>query len=345
MLSLLMLFVGPPAALAAETAETSFHAAGYGNAGLDIPMDGEGAQFPSAAFNPIFLWREGDRILVENEISISDSDEGVELELEYATVDVDLWGPVLVVGKFLSPVGQFTSRLHPSWINKFPDFPLIYRAGVLPMSHLGASAQYAFNFGSGQKVTGVAFVDQGPGEGIGGEPSLMPSPVNPDGSFGYGSRLAFFPMPSLELGGSGYSSVYGVDASSRYTLMMGDAALTLNGIGLDLRGEFTQVSWEGGAFTGGWAQLAWRLVSVDAVSWLEPAARFGYAAGDTFQGGEMERSAGHSSGAIELGDTPAYELCVGANTYLRNNIVAKLAYVHRVEVDEPTIRAQIAFGY
>ena len=342
MLSLLILFVG---SLAAHAAETSFHAAGYGNVGLNVPMDGEAAWFPAAAFNPIFLWREGDRILIENEISIADGEDGIELALEYATVDVDLWGPVLVVGKFLAPTGQFISRLHPSWINKFPDFPLIYRTGVLPMGHLGASAQYAFHVGARQKITAVAFVDQGPGVSIGGDPSLMPAPTNPDGAFGTGGRLGLFPLPALELGGSAYTSAYGEDAVSRYTLLVGDAALTLPDQGLDLRGEFTQVSWDGGEFVGGWGQAAWRLVPLDALRWLEPAVRFGYASGDTFEAELMTMSVGHGSEDIDLGSEPSYELCFGANGYLRNNVVAKLAYVHRVEVNEPTLRAQLAFGY
>ena len=328
-----------------QAAETSFHAAGYGNVGLNVPVDGEGAWFPAAAFNPIFLWREGDRILIENEIAISDGEEGLNLELEYATVDVDLWGPVLVVGKFLTPAGQFISRLHPSWINKFPDFPLVYRAGVLPMSHLGASLQYAFHVGPQQKISAVAFVDQGPGAAIGGDPELTPKPSNPDGTFGYGGRLGLFPMPSLELGGSVYSSAYGDQGASRYSLLVADGAWTLSDQGIDLRGEFTQVTWDSGQFQGGWGQAAWRMVQLDPVRWLEPTVRFGYAEGDTFSAEVMTMSAGHDSAGVDLGDGPAYELCFGANTYLRNNVVAKVAYVHRVEVFEPTIRAQLAFGY
>ena len=45
---------------AAMAQETSFHAAGYGNTELDIPLDGDPAGFGTVAFNPIFLWREGD---------------------------------------------------------------------------------------------------------------------------------------------------------------------------------------------------------------------------------------------------------------------------------------------
>ncbi len=332
--------------LPAHAAETSFHAAGYGNVGLNVPLDGEPAWFPAAAFNPIFLWREGDRILIENELEFTDEEDGLEVGLEYASVDIDIGGPVLIVGKFLTPTGQFVSRLHPSWINKFVDFPLPYRIGVTPMSHLGASLQHAVNFGTQQKVSAVLFTDQGAGTATGGGPSLMASPSNPDGGFGVGGRLGLFPLAGLELGASGYTSSYGTDGAERYTLLIGDVSWTHPERGLDMRGEFLQAQWaEDAVFQGAWAQVAMRLVAIDAVRWLEPAARFGYASGDTLQGDVMAVSAGHADGNVDLGDGPVYELCFSGNAYLRSNVVAKLSYVHRVEVYEPTLRAQIAFGY
>ncbi len=47
----------------AAAAETSFHAAGYGFAGLDVPIDGDAPAFTTVGFNPIFLWRAGGPIL------------------------------------------------------------------------------------------------------------------------------------------------------------------------------------------------------------------------------------------------------------------------------------------
>lgn len=337
--------------------ETSFHAAGYGNAGFDAPLDGDPAGFSSAAFNPIFLWREGDRILLENEIAIADSEDGIEIALEYATVDLDLGGPVLVVGKFLSPSGQFISRLHPSWINKLPDFPLAYRLGVTPMNHLGASLQHAVHLTDRQKLTGLVYLTNGAGETEAGDPSLMARPGDLSGAFGVGGRLGLFVLPQLELGGSLWTSEYGHDLDERYTLWVGDFAFTeLDGF--DLRGEFVQARWgEQQAMTGAWGQAAYRLQTVQPLRWLEPVTRFGWASGDTPGAMEMEMasldigdvlpiSAGHDSGAeLELGDEPAFEMCFGANAWLRSNVVAKFAYVHRVEEYQPTLRAQLAFGY
>lgn len=343
------------AASSAHAAETSFHAAGYGNVGLDAPVDGDGAGFGSAAFNPIFLWREGDRILLQNELAISDGADGVELALEYATVDLDVGGPVLSVGKFLSPGGQFISRLHPSWINRLPDFPLPYRLGVTPMSHLGASAQYAVHVGPRQKLALVAYVTNGVGTGETGTPELAARPSDLSGALGYGGRLGVFVLPELEFGASGWTSAYGIEGESRYTLLIGDVALT-EGEGVDVRGEYLRATWgDDRVVQGAWAQAALRLVRVQRLRWFEPVARFGWADGETFAGQEMDMaavgpvlpiSAGHDAAAdVSLADDPSFEVCVGLNAWLRSNVVAKVAYVHRVEVYEPTVRAQLAFGY
>lgn len=341
----------------AHAAETSFHAAGYGDVGLDAPLDGDAPGFGSASFNPIFLWREGDRILLQNELAISDGADGVELALEYATVDLDIGGPVLSVGKFLAPGGQFITRLHPSWINKLPDFPLPYRLGVTPMSHFGASAQYAAHLGPRQKLAAVAYVTNGVGSTEIGAPDLMARPSDLSGPLGYGGRLGLFLLPELELGASAFTSSYGLEGEARYTLLIGDVALT-EGEGVDVRGEFIRAAWaDGQRLQAAWAQAAYRLVRFDRLRWFEPVARFGWADGDTFGGMAMEAvsapagpilpiSVGHEEGAeIELAADPSYEICVGVNAWLRSNVVAKVAYVHRVEVEEPTLRAQLAFGY
>ncbi len=345
------------AASSAHAAETSFHAAGYGNVGFDAPLDGEPPGFGSASFNPIFLWREGDRILLQNELAISDGADGVELALEYATVDLDVGGPVLSVGKFLTPAGQFINRVHPSWINKMPDFPLSYRVGVTPMSHLGASAQYAAHVGSKQKLTAVDYITNGVGTSETGTPELVARPTEFATALGYGGRLGVFVLPELEFGASGYTSSYGFEGDARYTLLIGDFAVT-EGEGVDLRGEYVRATWgDDQVMQSAWAQAAVRLVRVERLRWFEPVARFGWADGDTFGSMDMDMastpagpvlpiSVGHDEGAeVGLGTDPSYELCLGLNAWLRSNVVAKVAYVHRVEVSEPTVRAQLAFGY
>lgn len=331
----------------AAAAETSFHAAGYGFAGLDVPIDGDAPAFTTVGFNPIFLWREGDRILVEAELAFAESEDGLEVALEYATLDVAVAGGVVSAGKFLFPGGQFISRLHPSWINKLPDFPLPYRVGAVPMGSVGVMGQRAFAVGPRQKLAFTVWVDNGLVEGVGG-PSLMAQVGDEDWDKGVGGRMGVFVLPEVELGASGYTSGYG---EGRFLLALGDAALTTGDF--DVRGEYLYGQWDEGSFQGAWTSIAWRMVRVEKLSWLEPVLRFGLASGSVPGSAPMEMngvpvlplSAGHASGDVTLGDEPIYEFCAGASAYLRENVALRGAYVHHAESWAPTVRFSLAFGY
>jgi hypothetical protein len=50
------------------------------------------------------------------------------VEVGYAQMDyvVNDWLTV-VAGRYLAPIGWFNERMHPAWINKLPDFPLMER--------------------------------------------------------------------------------------------------------------------------------------------------------------------------------------------------------------------------
>jgi hypothetical protein len=84
---------------------------------------GEG-EFFFDALEPIFLLQLNDHILLESELEFGA--EGVDVG--YAQMDyiVNDW-LTIVFGRYLGPVGFFNERLHPDWINKLPDFPLMMR--------------------------------------------------------------------------------------------------------------------------------------------------------------------------------------------------------------------------
>ena len=251
----------------------------------------------------------------------------------------------------MTPVGQFVSRLHPTWINKMPDSPLPYRFGVTPMSFLGAAVQHAVHLGDRSKLTGVGFIGNGLGVAENGAPSLNPRPEELTGSISFGGRLGVFATPQVELGLGGVASPYGPSLGRWYGTVTADAAWT--GLeGVDVRAEYVHSAWQGGGLDAMWTQVAWRMLQVDSIRWLEPAVRFGWAAGSTFaevEGFEDEigppATVQGAESALTLDGEPAYEFCVGANAYLRSNVVAKVAYIHRIEVFQPTVRLQIAFGY
>ncbi len=330
----------------AEAADTSTVLAGYGQVSAAASVEEPAAAFDSLIFAPIFLWREGERVLVEAELEFAASEEGLEAGLEYAAVNVDTGGPVITAGQFLSPLGQFMVRLHPTWINKLYDFPLPYRVGPLPMAHIGLQAQQVIRPGIVDRVVVVAFVDNGPG-GVPGGPALGPSVVDDNLDKGIGGRLALFAVPELELAGSAYTGAYTDGGDERFVLVVADAAWARGGW-LDLRGEYTSANWEGGEFKGAWGQAAWRLRQVPALDRLEPVVRVGWAEGDTpaSEPGE-EEAGGHAHGAagVELGDEPLFEVCAGLNAYLRSNVVVKASFTHQVEVYAPTVHLALAAGF
>lgn len=351
-------------AAAASAADHSFHVAGYGETGFSASVqEGGGAAFQGVTFAPILLWRYGDRVLVESELAFGYTAEGFAADLEYFDVQVDV-GAVLYAGKFLTPVGQFTSRLHPAWINRFPDFPLPYRLGIAPMTHVGAGLQHAVRLGP-SKVGATVFVDNGPVYSD-GEPLLDPQVgADENADKGVGGRVGVLPIPSVEVGGSWYTAAYGGDASARYTLLVADAAFTHGGW-LDVRGEYLHATWGDQAFDGAWAQAGWRLRQVPMLARLEPVVRFGWAQGDTItavaHGHEEEeaaaksagdadgvaagpKSVGHGGGPVELGDDPAWELCYGLDYWLRTNVVLKGTFTHGVEAWDPRVGVSFGMGF
>jgi hypothetical protein len=101
-----------------ERAAIKWHLAGYFDAGFEIEeqdKDPEGSNntFSPVSFNPIFHFMYRDWLLFQSELEFNMEEDGaVETELEYATVALmprDRWA--VVMGKFLSPIGQFQERL------------------------------------------------------------------------------------------------------------------------------------------------------------------------------------------------------------------------------------------
>lgn len=197
---------GVPYQRIGDKSDTSWHLAGYADATFIVSdFDGQTtADFDAARFNPAFHFQYKDLVLMEAEAEISvDGDGETEFELEYAQADIFLHdSAVLVVGQFLSPVGQFQERLHPTWINRMANPPPGFaHDGVQPTSEVGAMlrggvsigqaiATYAVAVGNGPRLGhegGVVF------EGTGGDD-------NPDKALS--GRLGILPLPYLEIGGS-----------------------------------------------------------------------------------------------------------------------------------------------
>ena len=192
------------AVLAADKVRpNAWHMAGYADVGIEF-SDGENSDsFTSGKFNPAFHFLYKDLVLFESEFQVTTTDGGeTDLELEYSQLDFLLHdNAVLVTGKFLSPVGQFQERLHPSWINRLTNAPVGFgHGGIQPLSDVGLMLRGGIPVGDRLFTYAVA-VGNGPRLGHDGV-ELEGFGRDDNSNKAISGRAAFFPIDNLEIGGS-----------------------------------------------------------------------------------------------------------------------------------------------
>ena len=218
----------PLAELAGRFVITGYATAGY---------DGDSNRF-GASFNPIFLFRPVDRLLVESELEFEiGEEEDLEVFLEYAQVSYLLNSYVtLGAGKFLNPASPFEERYHPAWINRLPDSPLLHDAGLMPEAITGVQMRGAAT----RWLRYAAFIGNSETEE---EPVKGEEPSDYRSS--YGGRLGVLPIAGAEFGASIFSQevgdVYGADAG----FSVGDLSLLgqVNWDEEDADSEYVQASY------------------------------------------------------------------------------------------------------
>jgi hypothetical protein len=184
---------------------SSFHVTGYGFTRF-ANTEGSDSTF-TAKLVPLFLWQVTDRLLFEAELELELEDGETHVELEYAhgSYLVTDW-LTLGAGKFLTPFGIFAERLHPAWINKLPNGPLIYgHDGLAPFSSVGIYARGGIPAGP-TTFNYAVYVSNGPelntGEDEADEAGLLHfenfGDVNNNKAVG--GRVGFLPIPEVELG-------------------------------------------------------------------------------------------------------------------------------------------------
>jgi hypothetical protein len=256
------------------------HLAGYASSEY-ISVDNGPSAF-AANFNPMFHFLLDDKILWEAELEIEVEDNGdTSLGLEYSTVDWFLTDNLtLVAGKFLSPIGNFRQNLHPSWINKLPSAPPGFgHDGAAPISDLGVQLRGVLPVGTSSKLLYAAYVGNGPKiEAEDGEIHAVEAEglaSDPDNEKVFGGRIAFLPVPGLELAISGAFGDVAVveddgvdiegDPKRSYDVVGVDGSYQLKNF--ELRGEFVSqevgeaplsVAPEGGQWETWYAQGAYR---------------------------------------------------------------------------------------
>lgn len=332
-------------------ARTVSRLAGYGFVNFTAPQDGN-AGFSTAAFNPIFQVQYGDNILFESELELAVEDSGeTEVNLEYVTIS---WlfndHAALVVGRFLSPLGNFRQNVHPAWINRFASAPAGFgHDGAAPVADLGAQIRGAWATAGLGKFNYAAYVANGPEleaeedvlEGVKANGTVR----NVDGNLVLGGRVGWLPVPTLELGVSfanGRTSVTEVEGaeidgepSRNYRFYGGDFAWRPMPA-LELRGEYARQR----------AGEAASSIAPDSASWRAWYAQAAYRITGTPW--ELVGRLGDFESVNEMMSTSQWG--AGLNYWLTPSTVFKAAY----EFNDPdlamspmkdTLILQVAHGF
>jgi hypothetical protein len=232
---------------------TSFHFGGYAAAGYSSQKSG-GRSFDQAVFVPGFHFNYRDLIFAEAKFETSVApDGGTETKIESANLNVFLGDhAALVVGKFLSPLGQFQQNYHAPWINKLASRPAGFgeEASGAPLANVGAQVRGGFPLAAGTKANYALFVANAPRlieeddeiELVTNDSGTRP----PNNKKIFGGRVSFFPVPLFEIGVSGASGQTALQtdgeapeagASRNYRAAGVDLAWQY-GKDLDVRGEY-----------------------------------------------------------------------------------------------------------
>jgi len=231
------------------------HLAGYAAAGYTNAQSEDGS-FNMANFNPIFHFLYKDLILIEGELEFEIEDDGkTETKLEYAALDLFINDyATLVVGKFLSPLGQFIQNIHPAWINKLPSRPPGFvDDAAAPEADIGAEIRGTFYIGNPTKLNYAIYIANGPVAEVEEEDSIKIIEEieaegfnkDEDGDKVFGGRLAVQPIPKLEIGASAAWGKIGLKEGSSFIETGRDyeawgVDVAYQWEALDLRGEYIQ---------------------------------------------------------------------------------------------------------
>lgn len=336
-----------------DRSSSKWHMSGYMDAGLEITdRDNAEDSFVAGHFNPAFHFQYKDRVFFESEIEMATEEDGsTEVALEYSAVNVILGDhATLVVGKWLSPVGQFQERLHPTWINKFASAPVGFgHGGIQPLSDVGVQLRGAIPAG-GTYFTYVVAVGNGPQGGHHG-PELEGFGADNNSDKAVQGRLGFFPSPNFEVGVSFLQGslpgepadtgpvtdadidLYGVDAA--YTKANWDVRVEyLNAEMTDFFGKegHADVATSlipGTDWTAWYAQVAYRISGSN----FEPVIRVG----DLDIDGHFE---GDGEDQIAVG----LNYWMGPSANFRINVVDR-SFDEAGAEDETLVQLQFAYGF
>jgi hypothetical protein len=169
----------------------------------DVFQNRKGAgYFQFEEYTPFFLVQLNKRMLLSAETSFTQG--GVSLGQAQLDIFLNNW-LTADIGYFLAPIGFWSERLDPRWINKLPDIPLVMRQ-VIPDGLTLTGLQFRggkYVFRSPFKLEYSAYVTNGlgvPGMGTKADwydlGSLIGTTANVNSAMAYGARLGLW-VPTL----------------------------------------------------------------------------------------------------------------------------------------------------
>lgn len=202
-----------------KSGNSKFLFTGFGYTGFNFSTAGV-TSFGETGLSPIFLWKHSKKFLIEAEMEVTLSNDHTELDFGYFNFQYALtrWATVRA-GKFLSPFGMFSEKMHPSWINRLPTFPVGFgHDGVGPNSEIGIDVRGVFRLGA-TKLNYSVYVSNGPYLENGTNSTFEAGALIYNNNYydnnkfkNYGGRVGFFPLgnSSLEIGLSAQTGYAGV---------------------------------------------------------------------------------------------------------------------------------------
>lgn len=310
----------------AQAGTNRFVITGYGVGAYTAVKDGP-SNF-TAEIAPILLWQLNERILFQAETEFEMAEE-LETNVEYAQVSylaTDFLS--LGAGKFLTPFNIFSQRLHPAWINKLADAPLVFgHDGLVPGSGVGAYIRGGIPIGP-TRASYAFYGMNAPTVMTMGEDAGMIEPTDLSNDRAYGGRIGLFALRSgIEVGVSYQRSdaakLKGVDASlSRQIVpLRGNVDARFEGVIFDgMNGPFQPdpTMMEDQFFVknrrdGGYGQLAYRpsLVGSRVFRNVELAGRYEWVNRPDWQGGEVGNDTKRYTAGVNYWLTPSMQIKLG----------------------------------
>jgi hypothetical protein len=226
---------------------------------------GQHGAFLFADFAPIFLYRDGEKVLFEAgfDFALQNNAPGspgatTTIDLSFAQLDYLMNDYVtLVAGAMVLPLGTYSERTA-GWLNKIPDDPL--PRDLLPGAGVGAQLRGAVPLGEAGEllnysVWGVNGPSSADGSGnagaldLGGNVGQRSDNTvanlhgHPSGGARVGWFMPFKPHYDVELGVSGQSGEWDDAGSHLWSAVVGDASVHL-GSSFEVKGEYIH-SWYG----------------------------------------------------------------------------------------------------